>query len=184
MEIVSESLLHEFLRELERIEAPVARSLNPGLSDSEIDELLIPVGIDLPEEARQWWRWRNGSDESAGDAQTLFGERHFVTLADEGEYYRDSLRYNAEAHGLRSLLKPLDQKPYVYCDCGVHRDAPVPIYLQDDIETPRQILPSIGSLVRRWIVIMRSGFVSVGSDGLWVYHDSARPPSNQLEGFD
>ena len=32
----------------------------PGLTDTQIDDLLQPLGIDLPEEARAWWRWHDG----------------------------------------------------------------------------------------------------------------------------
>ena len=40
----------------------VVDHLGPGLSDAEMDALTEPVGIILPEEARVWWGWHDGTD--------------------------------------------------------------------------------------------------------------------------
>lgn len=41
--------------------APIAAHLAPGLSDQEIDALLQPSGITLPETARELFRWHDGA---------------------------------------------------------------------------------------------------------------------------
>ena len=45
------------------------QALAPGLTDQQIDTLTAPYGIDLPEEARVWWRWHNGRHADVGHAQ-------------------------------------------------------------------------------------------------------------------
>jgi hypothetical protein len=56
-------LTHELLRELESRWRPknaqVLRAMDVGLIDQQIDQLL-PAALTLPEEARLWWRWRDG----------------------------------------------------------------------------------------------------------------------------
>src|ERR1700754_380651 len=37
-------------------------AFRPGLDDAEIDRATEPLGFELPEEARRWYRWRDGSD--------------------------------------------------------------------------------------------------------------------------
>jgi hypothetical protein len=32
----------------------------PGLSDDQMESAIAPLGLLLPDEARTWWRWRNG----------------------------------------------------------------------------------------------------------------------------
>jgi hypothetical protein len=53
-------LLAEFEAVLGELRVPITRVWRPGLDDASIDALLEPLGIQLPEEARRWWRWRNG----------------------------------------------------------------------------------------------------------------------------
>jgi hypothetical protein len=36
--------------------------LRPGLTDAEMDALTEPLGIVLPDEARVWWGWHDGTD--------------------------------------------------------------------------------------------------------------------------
>jgi cell wall assembly regulator SMI1 len=41
--------------------APIADSLAPGLSDSELDAATTEAGLDLPGDLRRWWGWHNGA---------------------------------------------------------------------------------------------------------------------------
>jgi hypothetical protein len=59
--------------------------------------------------------------------------------------------------------------------CGRGRDAPVPVYVQDDIDTPEEFLPSIGELVAMWTTILASGSVSIDPDGRWTVRDDPWP---------
>ena len=54
-------LATEFERSLHSVNAAITRTWLPGLTDSEIDALSRPHDLDLPEEARVWWRWHNGA---------------------------------------------------------------------------------------------------------------------------
>lgn len=52
-------LLERFASALRARGIPVD-DLMPGLGDDEIDEITGPVGLELPEEVRAWWRWHDG----------------------------------------------------------------------------------------------------------------------------
>lgn len=168
MDLLNDRILDEFLGALRRIDAPAAGTLVPGLSDTEIDAVLEPLGIDLPEEARVWWRWRNGTDPSAPAGKTLFGDRHFLSLQQNVEYYED-LNAIWEDDGYTKLLQPVDQKPYIFFDCRGLRDASVPVLWTEDIYPLEAFAPSIGSLIRRWIEVLNSGNITVADDGIWDY---------------
>jgi hypothetical protein len=168
IEFLNDAILDTYLGELRRLGAPAAETLVPGLSDAEIDAVLEPVGVELPEEARVWWRWRNGTDPDAGDAETLFGDRHYLSLQDNLDYY-EALNAIWEDEGYSKLLQPVDQKPYIIFDCRGPRDAPVPVLWSEDIEEPEPWTPSIGSLILRWIEVLRSGHITIGADGIWDY---------------
>jgi hypothetical protein len=182
-ELLSDAALGEFVSELRRLGAPVADALAPGLTDAEIDELLAPLGIDLPEEARRWWRWHNGTDPHAPLASRMFGHRHLLSLQDEASFNLETRDVYKDAVGIPKLLRPIDQKPEIFFDCRRPGHGPVPIYWQDDIEPPEPLLPSIGALVRCWIDVMKSGYVSVDDQGIWQYDDSVHPPNRQVIGF-
>jgi hypothetical protein len=177
-------LLEGFLRALRRIEAPVADNLAPGLSDEEIDALLEPVGITLPEEARVWWRWRNGPDPAAPFASTRFAHRGFISLQNEAGYYSDRLEYDGEELGFGGMLQPVTERTEIFFYCRVDRDETVPVYEGPQGEPPELLLPSIGALVRRWTEVLESGYVSaVTPDGVWHFDDERAPSEDQLIGF-
>jgi hypothetical protein len=46
---------------------PIARHLAPGLSDGEIDELLMPAGLELNEVNRALFRWHDGATANGAD---------------------------------------------------------------------------------------------------------------------
>jgi cell wall assembly regulator SMI1 len=53
-----------------RLDSPLVDLLRPGLSDEQIDELMAPTGLTLPDELRLWWGWHDGapttSDQEEG----------------------------------------------------------------------------------------------------------------------
>jgi hypothetical protein len=59
---VIDELLVELDEELKRVGHPLARFREPGLEDGRIDELVGPLGLVLPNEARALWRWRASTD--------------------------------------------------------------------------------------------------------------------------
>lgn len=60
-------LLDRLERAWERYDAPVLERLRPGLSDSEIDELMLPTELTLPIELRLWWGWHDSALPSEPD---------------------------------------------------------------------------------------------------------------------
>jgi hypothetical protein len=53
--LLSEALLEEFAARLRAQRAPAWDAAQPGLSDSEMERLVRPIGLRLPFEARLWW---------------------------------------------------------------------------------------------------------------------------------
>ena len=45
---------------LDQIGHPLPSMLQPGLSDDQIDDLVRPTGLELPNEMRALWKWANG----------------------------------------------------------------------------------------------------------------------------
>ncbi len=64
-------LLLAALAELEQVweqrDIPIRHHLQPGLTDVEIEQIMAPTGLTLPEEARAWWRWHNGVPDGTPD---------------------------------------------------------------------------------------------------------------------
>src|SRR6476619_7474767 len=44
-----------------RLGSPLREAAQPGLLDDELDEIMRPTGVQLPEELLEWWRWHNGT---------------------------------------------------------------------------------------------------------------------------
>jgi hypothetical protein len=167
--------LSELDEELQRIGAPIVGSWLPGLDDPEIDALLRPLDIELPEEAREWWRWHNGVRSDAPPISWSLWHRVPQTLqstADLYAYERDDLKH---LHGVEKLLAPLTGRPWVFFDCRGPRDAPVPILTQLDVTDIHRVLPSIESLVAEWIGLLRAGAWSIAADGTWTTNEERIP---------
>lgn len=153
--------------------------LAPGLSDAEIDALLGPLDLELPEEARVWWRWRNGTDPIAPTGMTLFGDRHFLNLQQNVELYED-INATWEDGRYNKLLEPVDQRPSIFFDCHGPRDDPVPVLWAEDLDPPEPWAPSIGTLVRGWIEVLNSGNVTVDEAGIWDYGPLTGRPVREI----
>jgi SMI1/KNR4 family protein SUKH-1 len=175
---LDQDLLDQFDAQLRRLGAPLADNWAP-LSDEEIDAILTPLGIDLPEEARRWWRWHNGAlnDDQIGP-HYLLGERPVYSLqraadnwAELGELLLEGWQWPSHF----AVLQVAGTKPWLFVFCGRARDAPVPVYVQEDIGTPEELLPSIGELVVIWTTMLASGSVSIEPDGLWNVREQQWP---------
>lgn len=72
---LTSDLLDELAARWRAIDAPVAHSLEPGLSEEAIDELGQSVSLWVPAEARTLWGCRNGADLNANaeEAGHTFG---------------------------------------------------------------------------------------------------------------
>src|ERR1700712_5378996 len=72
------ALLDELESRWRNANAAILGDLAPGLSDEQIDDLTLSVGLRLPEEARMWWRWHRGVD--AGQAGFFGSTRRLMRL--------------------------------------------------------------------------------------------------------
>lgn len=162
--VADSELLARFEDRLRSAGGLVVDALAPGLSDEQIDELLLPAGIDLPEEARVWWRWRDGARPDSPELGRGIGYRDFYTLDDAVDLYEFERAAVVELYGLDGLLVPVGEKPHIYFDCAGPRDEPVTIFSQDDIDTPVALLGSIGDLVMGWLELLECGAWAVQPD--------------------
>ena len=166
---LTRNLIDDFNAQLQRVGAPLADSWTGGLTDEEIDAILLPLGIDLPEEARVWWRWQNGAERSFAHRGVLPLEYGIEPFASERETMK-------ELWDVDFLLSPVDERPWIYFYCGGARGAPVPVYGQDDdTEAPVEMLPSIGELVGAWTKVLAAGVVTIADDGKWKFHEHNWP---------
>ena len=81
------------------------------------------------------------------------------------------------------MLQPVTEPNILYFYCRGMRDEPVPVYLQPQGAPPELLLPSIGALVRLWINVLQSGYVSVTPAGAWHYDETRALPDEQMIGF-
>lgn len=174
-------LLSRFEARLRALGALIVENWAPGLTDAQIDELLRPVGIDLPEEARVWWRWHDGVRRDAPSPTEISPARPHRALRlvlDEYSALREEM---LELNGIDALLRPVGDKPLIYFACGGARDDPVPIYAQNDHTTrPRLVATSIGELVLVWISLIDRGVWATDEDGNWAW-DHERVPQDVLD---
>ena len=178
--ILDNELLADFEARLRQVGAAVVEYWAPGLDDRRIDELLAPLGIDLPEEARAWWRWHNGTLRGAPPiANYIIPSREQQPLEGAAKM-AETAGLMAEAFDVpefAKLLHLVSDKPMIYVDCNAPRDAPAPIYSQnDDPEPPELVLPSIGELITIWSRLIDDGVFATTSDGQWQRLDPDRIP--------
>jgi hypothetical protein len=84
------NLLNNLEIELEKVQAPVLPLLNPGIEESEITKKLKSVGIALPPEALDFYKWHDGThflENKLVNGQSLFFGAMFPTLKTAIETY-------------------------------------------------------------------------------------------------
>ena len=62
---LSPEILEEFRAALKTAGSPLGHSIDPGLSDEQIDQLAADLGVDVPPELRTLWRWGSPSPAAA-----------------------------------------------------------------------------------------------------------------------
>jgi len=133
----------------------------PGLTDPQIDEIIGPADLELPEEARVWWRWHNGTHHGhAPDRLAIVPGRDLVALQGAVAVY--------EAVGARNqLLIPVNAKPVIYIACRESGEVAAPVYVEIRDFEPDLALPSFGELVLTWMSYIERGIYAVAADGGW-----------------
>lgn len=180
--LLDTALLNAFEARLREAGSRIVDAWAPGLTDGQIDELLGPLGIDLPEEARVWWRWHDGVVVTDPPTVTEISPgRTHLPLRYVAEEYEALNGAREQLYGLTGLLNPVGDMPLVYFHCAVARDAPVSIYVQNDyVGEPRLVLPSIGELVIVWMELLDRGIWATRPDGQWDW-DHARIPADVVQ---
>jgi hypothetical protein len=173
--LLDRELLRRFDVALGGLGAPIVDWWAPGLRDEEVDALLLPLGVDLPAEPRVWWAWHNGTRDDAPPIARSLGFRDVARLQDAAEIYAIDVEYQEPAFNVNGLLTPLSGKPNIYFGCKDADDGRVPIYTQNDIETPRKVLPSIRELILAWIALIENGAWSINPDRIWQLHEENIP---------
>lgn len=188
MELVDDVRLSALCARWERQRAPVCSALLPGLTDAEIDETLRPLGLSLPEEARRWWRWHNGTRPSAPVPARQLGPGHiFLTLAEavtDCEMYREVASTATEGEGgalwKASWLPMTSHKGPPVIDCSGPLDSPAPVrsFSFEEPDAGAEGVGSIAELIALWCQAMESGAWRFdGNAGHWLYDWTALPPA-------
>jgi hypothetical protein len=166
---LDDSALQRFEDALRSAHAPIARCWAPGLTDAEIDALAAPADLAIPEEARRWWRWHNGVLAGTRPRDTeLVPGRPLLDLATVLDDFRASRDTMQDVHRRGALLQPLPDQPWLFFDCGVPHDAPVPVLVGGHGAEIRPGLQSIGELVNTWTQLIQTGaFATDGTDWTW-----------------
>jgi hypothetical protein len=167
--ILSIDMLEAFNDRLRGAGARMAERWRPGLTDTQIDELLLPAGIDLPEEARVWWRFYDGQQVADDGTVLTLGGRQFPSLEYAVEWYEQFRGMFYETDGVDGLLLALLEQPVLHFDCSRGRDQPVPVYAIPHAAPAHVVCGSIGDLVLAIEELFDCGALAVNADGRVVY---------------
>lgn len=163
-------LLQELGSRLSAQHVPAMGVAQAGLSDDELDEMSSEAGLSLPDEARVWWRWRNGTPEQVGaPVQREIGPGFWWMRLEDALSRRASIyqSFLAEFDGdevqVRQAWTP-SWLPFVWCegpyvlDTEVPVGMPSPIWIYKFYEPPTApVLPSLRELVLLWIEALDRG---------------------------
>ena len=191
-----QAITREQLEELEarwRARAiPLIERLAPGLSDDEIDATIAPLGLQLPREAREWWRWHDGVPAASIQFtwQRHIGPRiQYLPLAEAVEHYK-SRRAKAVDDPVNDdptywwdptwfPVVNTDSGEHVAVECEVVEVASSPVRLVDwwreDFMEP--VAPSLGAVVAEWLDAFDSG------RWRWIADGEGRWEREVVEGF-
>lgn len=175
------AFLDAFDERLRALGAPICDAWAPGCSDEHIDALFRPLDIELPEEARVWWRWHNGTRGDVAMPHREIGTRGPFSIEDAAAAYENDREAMLEFDGLTGVVAAFNERPDIFFGCNGPRDEPVPIYTQRDAESPNVVLPSIRSLLEAWLQLIDSGAWELQDDGRWLLHfDRVPAPLREL----
>lgn len=159
-----------FERCLRDVGVPVDEWTSPGLTDAEIDEVVEPLGLRLPFEARVWWQWRNGPTMIGRNR--LLGEWHpYLSVSGAVEQYRQSSWVaeqgaHSHPHGDPSRLwNPswfpiLGGPDLIVVDCSVPEDqvTPIRVVVWEEPELSKDpLVGSFGGLLALWMRAIDNG---------------------------
>lgn len=186
--LLDDDRLSAFELRLTRVGAAIVDQWAPGVPDSRIDELLGPLDIDLPGEARVWWGRHNGAAAGASRARTMvLPARQALSLEQAVDACLSFCQMGDELYGMPEAdkhLPLLGGRPDVFLDCNGGRDAPASVYSQNDpTDPPRLVLASLGELVTIWTELLDSGAFVTNPDGTWLWAPERIPQSIRALGI-
>ncbi|HWM93665.1 MAG TPA: SMI1/KNR4 family protein [Thermoanaerobaculia bacterium] len=129
------------IQALERIRAwseaenpVVARALQPGLSEAEIDERTSELPFRLPREVRWLYGWRNGT----GGAGDFLLYHHWLSLEDAIKEYRGLRDLAIVGWDERWFPVFSFQEEYFFLPCGKEPEEALPVlfYFTENTDTP------------------------------------------------
>lgn len=153
-------------------------TLTPGLTDIEIDRIVEPWGLQLPEEVRTWWRWHNGGP--VGTSVYLLPHRAMLNLKEAiGSHVHHVELGRAEYADPKGGIQPVDWTPEIFVQCVTSGDVPAPVYVVHEPAAPSRLaLASLGELVLTWIDYIERGVYASNPEGGW--HDIQDYPADVL----
>jgi hypothetical protein len=184
MAMLTGEMLDAYVAALRAQGAPVVSHLRPGLSDGAIDEILAPVGLSFPEEARIWFRYRDGVDRSVPTAHLRLAHLFWWAPLAEccAEYTRiRTIVREFESDDLGSAWPPFCF-PFVVggstmaIDIAGTSTAPVHVLDLHDWENELRApaYSTLGELVEAWTLALNAGGLGWDADKQWFFADDRR----------
>lgn len=142
-----------------------ADALSPGLTDAEIDQIIEPWDLKLPDEVRVWWRWRNGGPP--GNSLYLLPRRVMLDLeAAIQPHVQDVKSGRTEYADPKGAVQPVDWSPTVLVQCVSRGNVPAPIYAVHDPAAPAELVrASFGELVLTWLDLIERAVYATRPEG-------------------
>jgi cell wall assembly regulator SMI1 len=175
--------LEASLRRLEaawrRQGAPILEHAAPGLTDAEIDDLMGPLDVELPEELRTWWRWHDGL---LGDpAMYDFGASYGLGSVGPGGWQLMSLRdaivrYQREPREAQWPADPIagqffwrdswfpfarvgSNQDFLFVDTDAGEEPPVRVCFNTDwYEWDVDLAPTLAAAIGIWVRTLEEGY--------------------------
>jgi cell wall assembly regulator SMI1 len=148
--------------------APLYEVLAPGLDDGTIMSLAGELGLTLPDEARQWWRWHNGvvagTDWRARQLTRGYSILSLSEALDECQQMRREFG-NDDFIAWQHWWLPFGRAAsgaLICFDCSEPARAESPILVRDwhmDQESPRPVTNSLAATLDVWIDLYETGAI-------------------------
>lgn len=159
----------ELLEELEAAwrgaGAQIVGVLAPGLSDERIDELMTPLGLSLPEEARRWWGWHNGVTNKAPYGWDIGRQILFFSLQEALQELDDPFHGGGEPAPQTWIPWVRAAGGWLAIDCAQPDNTPV--HRLDREGGIFHAADSIGEAVELWLEMYKTGGWSMNAGGWW-----------------
>lgn len=185
-------LLGQLEQHLRDQRAPVSEVLRPGLSDAGMERFADRLGVRLPDEVREWYRWHDGAEKVPSSrppysGSGIGGYRPLPLL--EAIAASEAARQSAERVAIaevpadmiwaRSWLPIMEaDNRTVVVDCAVACGEPTPVRQIDpfDVPPPPVRSPSLTGAVDAWVWLLDNALLRYDADlGRWDLGGNAVP---------